>query len=116
MFTLYVGYQGTVDVGSSIQVTYGGLVYNRITQQFASTLTLKNIGSNPVPGPIQVVLHGLPAGVTVANAAGTNNGDPYVATDPTVIAPGATVTVLVQFQRTGSQNISYTTRVLSGAF
>jgi len=58
----------------SPQVTATPFVYNRATQTFNSTYTIKNTTGSSIGGPIELVLTGLNAGVTVANAAGTFQG------------------------------------------
>ena len=92
-----------------------GLVFNRVTQNYTGTITVKNTGASPVTGPIYVFLNGLPAGVTVFNAAGASNGVPYLSTAGP-IAAGASVSLPVQFKLTTPVTVSYTTSVFAGSF
>jgi hypothetical protein len=62
-----------------------------------------------------LVLTGLNAGVTVANAAGTFLGSPYL-TVSAPLAPGASVSLAVRFSDPTSVSILTTPVVYSGAF
>ena len=69
----------TQDLTSQFAITRSGLVLNRTTNTFDSTVTLKNSSGAPVLAPIDVVVGGLPAGVTLANKTGDKpDGRPYV--------------------------------------
>ena len=51
----------TQDITSQFAITRSGLVLNRTTNTFDSTVTLKNTSSAPVLAPIDVVVGGLPS-------------------------------------------------------
>jgi hypothetical protein len=66
------------DVTSSVLAVSNGFLYSRVSQTYSGSL---QISANYYPygfwAPIEVVLTGLPPGVTLMNAAGTYNGYPY---------------------------------------
>ena len=68
----------TQDLTSQFAITRSGLVLNRTSNTFDSTVTLKNSSDAPVLAPIDVVVGGLPAGITLANKTGDKpDGRPY---------------------------------------
>src|SRR5450432_3363439 len=70
---------GTQDITGQFAITRSGLVLNRTSNTFDSTVTVKNTSSAAVLGPISAAVSGLPASVTLANAAGqTADGKAYV--------------------------------------
>src|SRR6185312_4136750 len=67
------------DITGQFTITRSGLVLNRFTNTFDSTVTLRNASSGAVPAPIILAVGGLPANVALANKAGqTSDGKPYV--------------------------------------
>lgn len=102
---------------TNVAITSTGLVFSRVTQTFNATFTIINKGTQTITGPIQLVLTNLPAGVTVANATGTTNGNPFI-TIPNVAAlgPGKSASVSVHFQDPSNQRITATPLVYSGSF
>jgi hypothetical protein len=89
-----------VNVTDQVNSTASGLVYNRATQLFGGTITLTNTGTTTLNGMLEVVLTGLPSGVTLSNASGyTADGNPYilVSLPNNKLAPGASVTFTVRF-------------------
>ena len=103
------------EVTSRSTVTASGLVFNRATQLFSGTVRVTNTGATAQTGPMYVQLNGLPSGVTVNNAAGTNNGAPYIVSGATTLAPGGFVDIPVQFRNPSVVAISYTSLVFAGA-
>jgi hypothetical protein len=65
---------------SSTQVaaTASGLAYSRVTQTFNGTVTITNISSSAISGPLQIVFFGMPSGITLANATSNLSGTPYM--------------------------------------
>jgi hypothetical protein len=106
---------GTVDIGafefsSQLSATASGLVYSRATGLFSGTLTLTNTGSTALTGQLKVLLTGLPAGVTLANASGSAaDGTPYilVSLPNNTLAPGASITFGVQFRNPNRLSFQY---------
>jgi uncharacterized protein len=79
-------------------VNTSGWLFSRASQQFSGTLTVTNTGGSTITTPMLVLLNGLPAGVTLANAGGIFSGAPYIAVQgPGSVAAGASATVSLQF-------------------
>ena len=103
---------------TTITTTSTGLAYSRVTQTFNGTITLTNISNAAISGPLEVVLTGLPAGVTQVNATGTFAGNPYI----TVPLPGGSLSlgqsarVAVQFKNPSNVTIQAAPLVYSGSF
>lgn len=74
-----------------------GFVLNRRTNTYDTTVTLKNTSPFTVGVPVQLAVSGLSNGVTLANAAGTNQGKPYVNVNApgNSILPNATITPII---------------------
>jgi subtilase family serine protease len=97
------------------QVTATAFVYNRATKLYNSTFTVKNTTGSAIAGPIELVLTGLNAGVTLANAAGTFQGSPYLTTAGP-LAAGASVSLSAQISDPTSVSILALPIVYSGSF
>jgi hypothetical protein len=74
----------------------------------AQTITIKNASRDPLDGPLALGVGGLPTGVTLANATGTNKGgsyrDVFAADKP--LAPGKSVTITLNFSVSGRRSPS----------
>jgi len=81
-------------LSSQVATTASGLAYSRVSQTFNGTVTLTNISSSAISGPLQILFTGMPFNVTLANETGDLSGTPYM-TVPSVatLAPGQSVTV-----------------------
>ena len=104
------------DVTSLVAVASSGSTVNRATGTFNTTVTLTNASGASISGPVQLVLGGLPAGITVTNATAYRDGLPYVTVSLNAIAPGQRVSVPLMFVNPGRAALSYTPRVYSGNF
>ncbi|WP_165227460.1 hypothetical protein [Aquisphaera insulae] len=107
---------GPRDVSRQVNLASSGLVYNRATHLFGGTMTLTNAGTTALTSLFEVVLTGLPAGVTVANASGyTADGEPYllVGLPGGTLAPGQSVTFAVQFSNPGKKLLHYGATILN---
>lgn len=104
------------DVTASVKIVPGALGYNRITGKFTGNVTFTNTSGAALSGPLQYVLQGLPAGVTLDNKSGDFNGAPYVTLPGTTLAPGAAVTVALTFTNPSKTNITFTSKLYSGNF
>lgn len=100
-------------------LTFSGFVFNRATRQFVQQVTLRNDGSEPLTGPIYLVLDALSSNATLANKTGVTGvrapfGSSYVRAVATgaTLAPGATATVVLQFSNPTLAAITYAPRVL----
>ncbi|KQV45595.1 MULTISPECIES: ExeM/NucH family extracellular endonuclease [unclassified Duganella] len=104
-----------VDVTSSVQIQRSGLVQGRFSSIATATAWLTNSSGADMAAPLQYVLQGLPAGVTLANASGSINGMPYITAAP-ALAAGAQATVQLQFNNPGRVAVNYTPKVYNGSF
>jgi predicted extracellular nuclease len=104
------------DVTASVKIVPGTLGYNRVTGKFVGNVSFTNTSGAPLSGPLQYVLRGLPAGVTLDNKSGDFNGAPYVTLPGASLAPGATVTVALTFTNPSKTNITFTSTLYSGTF
>jgi hypothetical protein len=97
------------DVTGSIGTDSSGLTFNAQTQLFYGQITITNTGAENITGPLPVVVSGLPAGVTLADAAGTDGaGDPYLTAAVSVLSPGQSTSINVQFSDPSQAAIDYT--------
>jgi hypothetical protein len=105
-----------VDVTVQTAITASGLAFSRSRQLYTGTITVKNTTAQTIPGPVQLVLHIMAAGITLANATGTTTGgDPYlnvVGNDG--LAAGQSVTLPTQLSDPGNVPIKFTPQVYSG--
>ena len=104
------------DVTGSIGTDSSGLVYNAQTQLDYGQITITNTGAGNITGPLPVVISGLPAGVTLANATGTDGaGAPYITAPINVLAPGQSTSITVQFSDPTQAAINYTVNTFDPA-
>jgi len=83
-----------------------GLAYNPFTKRATQTYTITNHYCNSLTGPFNVVLTGLPAGVTAVGSSGTFEGNPFWANSATSLNSGSSLSVTVTLSYTGSPNLS----------
>ena len=109
------------DVSSVVSVQRLGFRFNFFTRQFFQTDILMNNGASALAGPIYFVLDNLSANAHLSNATGTTTlvppiGSPYITVVPQggMLAPGASVSVNLQFVDPSFAPISYNTTVLQG--
>ncbi|MBV9761658.1 MAG: Ig-like domain repeat protein [Acidobacteriaceae bacterium] len=102
------------NVTSSVQVTSTGFTYNRFSKQGTETVTVKNISGQTISGAVQLVITGLPAGVTAVNNTGTFQGNPYWTVTTGSLAPGASAQAVVTLAYASSTNFTATNSVYSG--
>jgi archaellum component FlaF (FlaF/FlaG flagellin family) len=102
---------------NQVTATASGLAYSRVSQTFNGTVTITNTSSAAISGPLQIVFFNLPATVTLVNATNDLSGTPYVTVPATAgIAPGASVTIAVQFSNPLDAIIGFTPAVYTGSF
>jgi predicted phosphodiesterase len=134
------------NVSPQVSVKTGGIIYNRATQLYNTSMTVTNTGSTPLNGNVHVVMDGLldlnqigasdnqystaspkisskiaahpgnakgittaytNPNVTLANATGSNNGEPMIRVSTTGLAAGASVTVPVSFKNPTNAPINF---------
>jgi len=106
--------QGPTNVSGQVAVTSSGLAYSRVSQTFSGTVTIKNMGTTAISGPLQLLFVGMPASVTLVNATGNVSTTPYM-TIAAGLAPGQSVTVNVQFKNPSNSTMNLTPAVYSGS-
>ncbi len=105
----------TQDITSQFAITRSGLVLNRTTNTFDSTVTLKNTSSAPVPAPIAAVASGLPSPVTLANKTGqTADGKPYISpmSPGSLLQSGGTLSFVLKFADPQRITFTYVLQIL----
>lgn len=100
----------------SVAVVQSGLTFNRFTSQYTGTVSLTNRSGYPMTKPLQFMLPGLPAGVTLANKTGDLGGAPYVTLPNATLEPGASATVTTTFDNPGKAAIGYTPVLYTGSY
>ncbi len=95
----------------------GGYAKKFGTTLYSQVVTVTYAGATTLNGPLYYVVTGLPAGVTVSNAAGTTTctapaGSPYVVASAGPLAPGSSVSFVVQFSDPGAVGIIYSSVVV----
>ena len=104
------------DVSALVRATSSGLIYSRATRTYNGTITITNASARTIAGPLQIVLSALTSGVTLVNASGTYNGDPYITANAVSLAPNESVTISVRFDNPSNARISYAARTYAGIF
>ena len=104
------------NVSAKVQVTQNGFARNRATGLWAATMTVTNVGTSSINGPIQVVLSNLSSNATMANQTGFFNGAPYIAVSAGALGAGGSVSVVIQFNNPSNGFITFTPVVYTGAF
>lgn len=103
------------DVTAQLSLQQSGFRLDRATGFYVQTLTVTNGQALPLPGPLVLVLSGLPAGVNLISRSGLTQkvriGSPYLAlplvTDGLTLQPGQSVTFNAQFLNPGRVGIGY---------
>ncbi len=96
----------------SASVARGGYSKKFGTTLYSQVVTVTYTGTSALSGGLYYVITGLPSGVTLANAAGATTctapaGSPYVVVSAGSVAPGASVSFVVQFNDPGAVGITY---------
>lgn len=102
------------DVTANVKIAQSGLALNRSTGLMSGTVTFTNTSNAAITGALLFRLDALTAGVTLANATGTQNGAPAITLPATSLAPGGSVTVTTSFQNANRLVVSYTPRLFAG--
>ncbi len=99
-----------------VMTTISDLAYNRDDELFDGTITLENIDTNPVKGPLQIIFWGVPGTVRLVDATGNLFGTQYL-TLPSGLAIGQSVTLTLRFKNPSNAFINLApTTVNSGNF
>ena len=81
-----------------------------------SLLGVTNRGPATIAGPIHLVFDDLAPGLRLLDASGAIDGDPFLTLNVPELRPGETWLPLVRFANPGRVPVTFTPRVLSGAF
>ena len=103
-------------VASPVSVAFGSLTYNSKTKLYSETLTLTNITSGTLTGPMSVELTNLPSGVVLTDATGTTNGNPYYRflTSGKTLKKSASTSITLTFTAASLGDITFGTEVVVG--
>ena len=104
------------DVTASTTITRSAPMLNRLTGKYMATVKVTNTSGVAISGPLQLVLQGLTAGVTLDGKNGDQGGSPYLTLPGASLAPGATVSVTTTFTNPSKISIGYTPTLFSGTF
>jgi len=101
---------------TQVSTTASGLAYSRVSQTFNGTVSLTNISTTAISGPLQVLFTGMPANVSLVNATATLAGTPYLTVLTTAsLASGQSITVAVQFSNPLKAAVRFTPAIYSGS-
>jgi hypothetical protein len=105
---------------SSLTVSRSGFTLNRRTGRVIQQVTIQNIGSTTVAGPIYLALDNLSSNTSLANSVGTTSatppaGSPYALVSSVDLAAGSSTTASLEFTIPTSGGITYTSRTLSNS-
>jgi pimeloyl-ACP methyl ester carboxylesterase len=97
---------------AQLTVQQSGMRLDRTSGFFVQSLTVVNTQHVPIPGPLYLVLSGLPSGVNLVNQSGLTrnvlNGSPYLrvplVTDGLSLQPGQSVVFTAQYLNPGRVN------------
>lgn len=110
------------DAGDSVAVVRSGYAFNFTTKLFSQKLTLTNTSQVTLFGPISLALDNLSGNASMYLSSGTtlctfpqNSSyvDTRINTSVAGLAPGASVSLVLQFVNPTKSRISYSTRVLT---
>jgi predicted extracellular nuclease len=104
------------DVTASTTIARSGITLNRVSGKYTGTVTITNKSAAALNGPLQLVLQGLTAGVTLDGKSGDQGGAPYLTLPNASLAAGASVTVTTTFTNPSKTSIGYTPTLFSGTF
>jgi uncharacterized delta-60 repeat protein len=109
------------DLTPQMQITYGKPLTNPVTGRYRQKVILRNLGPTALPGPLTLVLqglrrkvrlHGIPAGFRSRTGISLPGGTLDLL--PAVLAPGASLTVVLLFDNPFHRPVRYALRVLAG--
>ena len=102
------------DASSLVSFTQSAITYDSATKLYDQTVTVTNISSAAIKGPISLLVEDLSAGATLVNAKGATTcddpGTPYVAKG-SPLAAGQTDTFVLHFADPSQQGITWTAGV-----
>ncbi len=113
--SLHVAAAGvSIDVSADVKTTTTAFTYDRRTKIFSGAVTVTNISTTTLNGPLSIVLTGLTAGVTALNPTGSTASGPYYTFDVLPLPPGQSATFGVEFTDPSNARIDFTPKTYSG--
>jgi len=101
--------------GTQVRVEKSDFAYSSKSGAFEGTVTVTNQSPGTIPGPFQVQFDSLTDGVTIAKANGDFGCWPYITIpNVTVLAPGESASINVQFSNPEEKTITFIPIVYSG--
>jgi hypothetical protein len=105
------------DVSKQTRVVGLGGPFNPQTGFFISSESVTDICPVTLKGPFYLIVEGLPAGVTLADADGTMfTGESYRIINISLLTPGQTTSVDLQFNNPDQAPFTYSVAVIDGPF
>ncbi|MDT8999723.1 alpha/beta hydrolase [Paucibacter sp. APW11] len=102
------------DQSGQLSIQQSGLRLDRSSGFFVQTITIANTQGTPLPGPLFLLLSGLPSGVDMVNASGRSQrvlpGSPYLSvpllSDGLSLQPGQSLSFTAQYLNPGRLNFN----------
>jgi len=93
----------------NVSITVSPVMYNYQSHSATQTISVTNLLSATIPGPVNVAFEDLTPGVKLVNTSGTSDEGPYVTVVPSnsSLAPGASASVTLQFKVPDFKGIAY---------
>ncbi|HYY27814.1 MAG TPA: alkaline phosphatase family protein [Chthoniobacterales bacterium] len=93
----------------NVRIAVSPVMYNYQSHAATQTITVTNLLSVTIPGPIKVAFEDLTPGVSLVNTSGTSDEGPYVTVVPSnsSLAPGASASVTLQFKVPDFKGVAY---------
>jgi hypothetical protein len=109
------------NISSTVSISRSGFRRNSSTGRYVQQVILKNTSSEVITGPVSLVLDGLSGTATLFGATSATSCatpvSPYINVNvgaDTVLSPGESVTVVLEFTNPTNVGITYSTRILAG--
>jgi Bacterial Ig domain/FG-GAP-like repeat/PKD domain/RTX calcium-binding nonapeptide repeat (4 copies)/Beta-propeller repeat len=104
------------DVTGQVRASSSGLVYNPMSDRFVGELNITNTSGADISGPLFVVIHDLPAGVTLESFTAIDGaGNPLYKVNQSKLPAGASLPpIALEFGNPGHVPISYSVQVFDG--
>lgn len=107
------------DVTAQVSVVKGAVTLDHATGRYEQTLTITNVSAASIHGPVALVLDALTPGVSLYGQLGVTTvspplGSAWLNATMADVAPGASVSKVLEFSNEAKKKIEYTMRVFSG--
>ncbi len=106
---------------ASLAISSGPIIYHQAAKIYTQDVTLTNVGTAAVPGPVYLILEGLPSAVSLVNKSGPTTcyaplGSPYVVALPqgSPLAPDTSAIVHLGISDPSGAAILYTPLTVNG--